>query len=214
MASKPTLAERKKRLFALRLRINQSRKANRDVVVQEANKLRLGNPKKRRRKVDYEYIVETWKKSLSVAGVTDETKYYCVETANDAHRKLSAKQQKAYRANNNFGWNQFNEDQMYKGHEKRIKAAFGEKTKKRKGDIVEQGTERSAGADGLSRMSSELKERKLVRARFSRRRQVYEEEDVNYINERNRGFNKKLERAYDKYTVETRQNLERGTALD
>ena len=43
---------------------------------------------------------------------------------------------------------------------------------------------------------------------------MYEEEDVNYINERNRGFNKKLERAYDKYTVETRQNLERGTALD
>ena len=62
-------------------------------------------------------------------------------------------------------------------------------------------------------MSEELKERKVIRARFSRRRQVYDEEDVNFINERNRGFNKKLDRAYDKFTVETRQNLERGTAL-
>ena len=26
-------------------------------------------------------------------------------------------------------------------------------------------------------------------------------------------FNKKLDRAYNQYTVETRQNLERGTAL-
>ena len=68
-------------------------------------------------------------------------------------------------------------------------------------------------SSGLDRMAEEVKERKAIRANFSRRRQQYDEEDVNYINERNRGFNKKLDRAYNQYTVETRQNLERGTAL-
>jgi SYF2 splicing factor len=52
-----------------------------------------------------------------------------------------------------------------------------------------------------------------ARAKFSRRRTEYEAEDIDYINDRNKHFNKKIKRAYDKYTVETRQNLERGTAL-
>ena len=37
---------------------------------------------------------------------------------------------------------------------------------------------------------------------------------MDYINERNKVFNKKIKRSYDKYTIETKQNLERGTALN
>ena len=37
--------------------------------------------------------------------------------------------------------------------------------------------------------------------------------DVDYINERNRGFNRKAARYYDKYTTEIKNNLERGTAI-
>lgn len=51
------------------------------------------------------------------------------------------------------------------------------------------------------------------RKKFSRRRMYIEEENVGYINEFNRSFNKKLERAYGAQSVEIRQNLERGTAL-
>lgn len=51
------------------------------------------------------------------------------------------------------------------------------------------------------------------RKNFSRRRQYYEDEDITHISERNRKFNKKAQRAYDDYTVEIRNNLERGTAL-
>jgi pre-mRNA-splicing factor SYF2 len=52
-----------------------------------------------------------------------------------------------------------------------------------------------------------------ARGKFSRRRTEYEGADVDYINDRNKHFNKKIKRAFDKYTVEIRQNLERGTAL-
>ena len=37
--------------------------------------------------------------------------------------------------------------------------------------------------------------------------------DIDYINERNMKFNNKLERFYGQYTTETKQNLERGTAI-
>ena len=52
-----------------------------------------------------------------------------------------------------------------------------------------------------------------ARKGFSRRRAEYEGEDVTSINERNKHFNKKIKRAFDKYTVDIRQSLERGTAL-
>ena len=51
------------------------------------------------------------------------------------------------------------------------------------------------------------------RSKFSRRRQHDEEENIDYINDRNMKFNKKLERFYGKYTTEIKQNLERGTAI-
>ena len=64
----------------------------------------------------------------------------------------------------------------------------------------------------MDRMVAELDERSRIRSNFSRRREVFEEEHTTHINESNRKFNKKLSRAYDKYTVELRQSLERGTA--
>ncbi|GMF25600.1 unnamed protein product [Phytophthora fragariaefolia] len=65
----------------------------------------------------------------------------------------------------------------------------------------------------VERMAQELEDRIKARKKFSRRRQHYEGEDVDYINGQNRIFNRKASQAFDKYTVEIRQNLERGTAL-
>ncbi|KIP09956.1 hypothetical protein PHLGIDRAFT_85904 [Phlebiopsis gigantea 11061_1 CR5-6] len=49
--------------------------------------------------------------------------------------------------------------------------------------------------------------------KFSRKRNNEEEGDITYINERNKVFNKKIARYYDKYTTEIRASFERGTAL-
>lgn len=48
---------------------------------------------------------------------------------------------------------------------------------------------------------------------YRRRRMFDPEEEVDYINERNRDFNKKLRRHYGKYSEEVKANLERGSAL-
>jgi len=51
------------------------------------------------------------------------------------------------------------------------------------------------------------------REKYSRRRAHQDEADIDYINERNMKFNKKLARFYDPFTSEIKQNLERGTAI-
>lgn len=66
----------------------------------------------------------------------------------------------------------------------------------------------------LDRLSEDIVKRDEERKKFSRRRANPEgANDIDYINEKNAHFNKKLKRAFDKYTVEIRQNLERGTAI-
>ena len=48
---------------------------------------------------------------------------------------------------------------------------------------------------------------------FSRRRAFRADKDVDYINDRNAHFNKKIQRAFGAATAEIKANLERGTAL-
>ncbi|XP_030760675.1 pre-mRNA-splicing factor Syf2 [Sitophilus oryzae] len=51
------------------------------------------------------------------------------------------------------------------------------------------------------------------RSKYSRRRMHNDDADIDYINERNSKFNKKLDRFYGEHTAEIKQNLERGTAV-
>jgi pre-mRNA-splicing factor SYF2 len=65
----------------------------------------------------------------------------------------------------------------------------------------------------LNRLVDTLHASAEKRAQFSRRRTEHEEADVDYINSKNKIFNKKIAKAYDAYSVEIRQNLERGSAI-
>lgn len=62
-------------------------------------------------------------------------------------------------------------------------------------------------------MAKEIEERIEKRNKFSRQRLPEESQNVTSINDRNRMFNKKLERNYSKFSNEIRGNLERGTAM-
>lgn len=53
----------------------------------------------------------------------------------------------------------------------------------------------------------------MSRRQYSRRRNFHENKDVDYINDRNKNFNDKLQRFFQKDTAEIKANLERGTAL-
>jgi pre-mRNA-splicing factor SYF2 len=48
---------------------------------------------------------------------------------------------------------------------------------------------------------------------YHRRRMFDPDAPIDFINERNRKFNNKLERYYGKYTADIKEDLERGTAI-
>jgi t-SNARE complex subunit (syntaxin) len=65
----------------------------------------------------------------------------------------------------------------------------------------------------VDRLARDMEQHQENRRKLSRRRMTLEASDVDYINDKNEAFNKKIKRSFDKYTVEIRQNLERGTAI-
>jgi pre-mRNA-splicing factor SYF2 len=66
--------------------------------------------------------------------------------------------------------------------------------------------------EGARNLANEMK-RRIEKQKTKRARVEFEQEDVSYINQRNKRFNQKISRNFDKHTAEIRQNLERGTAL-
>ncbi|KAI9318687.1 SYF2 splicing factor-domain-containing protein [Dichotomocladium elegans] len=66
--------------------------------------------------------------------------------------------------------------------------------------------------EAIDRLVAGVKEEIRVRETRSRERKEITD-DISWINEKNRVFNQKIARFYDKYTKEIRENLERGTAL-
>ncbi|KAK6617044.1 hypothetical protein RUM44_005401 [Polyplax serrata] len=65
----------------------------------------------------------------------------------------------------------------------------------------------------IDHMVDDLEKQIIKRDKYSRRRMHNDDTDIDYINERNMKFNKKLERFYGAHTAEIKQNLERGTAV-
>lgn len=66
--------------------------------------------------------------------------------------------------------------------------------------------------EGAKYLASEMKRR--AEKRNNKKRKIeFDAVDVTSINDRNKRFNQKIGRNFDKHTAEIRQNLERGTAL-
>ncbi|KAI0046768.1 SYF2-domain-containing protein [Auriscalpium vulgare] len=67
--------------------------------------------------------------------------------------------------------------------------------------------------DAIDRVIGKINKDIDKKRKFSRKRANEDEGDITYINEKNRVFNKKIARYFDKYTTEIRASFERGTAL-
>ena len=68
--------------------------------------------------------------------------------------------------------------------------------------------------EDLDRLVADEEKRERTRLEAQKRKKQSDDSgDVTYINEKNKQFNLRLARAYNKYTAETRESFERGTAL-
>lgn len=190
-----------KKLFELRLKMNQSRKQNMEQIIRETNKKDL--PKKELYKSKRKIREE--EKSLNISAELSE--------------KIEHKKQKKENKHQPQGWEVFNSESLYNSHKKRIKNI---PYSKEEYDFTKSQTEQVNPLDygkdftieqNKNRMVKELNDKIEQRKDFSRRRTFNEDEDVTYINEKNRSFNQKINKVYDKYTQELKQNIERGSAL-
>lgn len=74
-------------------------------------------------------------------------------------------------------------------------------------------TENKPDRAAVDRLVADLRKAEEVRLKKRKERRGEEEPDVTYINEKNKQFNQKLARFYNKYTTEIRDSFERGTMI-
>ncbi|MQM04801.1 hypothetical protein Taro_037605 [Colocasia esculenta] len=216
----PHLNEKQKKMFELRLKMNEARKANQMAMVAEKNKLEA--PPESRGISKQKWLDNRKKKigKLLDANGLDMKKAYMLDTQEMAE----AKYKKWEKDPAPFGWDVFNQKTLYNAYKKRTKnmevdmEAYNKAKEEdpdfyRNASSLQYGKAPKIPQENIDRMVKELQDRDAKRKSFSRRRKFHEEKDIDSINDRNEHFNKKIERAFGKYTLEIKNNLERGTAL-
>jgi len=211
---------------------NEGRKVNHMEVA--AEKRRAADPigeAKRQRELS-EMRVEKRKREKEAAEGADE-----MEEADEEPNKLLSvtleqadamkkKQDKKEKGKAAFGWDVFNQDSLYKAHKKNLaklkpdleayeaaKAEAGDEFYRDHNSLAYGGEGHKPSEEKVEGMVQHLLDAAERRNKFSRRRPEVFEADVDYINDRNKHFNKKVERAFGEYTKVIKENLERGTAI-
>ncbi|XP_077977781.1 pre-mRNA-splicing factor syf2-like [Glandiceps talaboti] len=214
-------AERMKKLRNLHLRRNEARKMNHAEVVEEDKRNKLpANYEAKRKRAEWE-LEDQRKRAEAEARGEDYDRIKLLDmSAEDAEKWDRIKKKKK------------NPDQGFADYEQATFRQYQRLTKQMKPDMEKyEEVKEKIGEDmyptvdslpqhehkdtqaGIDRMVDDLEKQISKRSKYSRRRAHNDEEDIDFINERNMNFNKKLERFYGKYTTEIKQNLERGTAV-
>lgn len=200
----------------------EASKLNHQEVVAEYKRTQLpGNWEKKREWADKKIAQEEEKDRAESEGVDFERQKMLEIQADDAERWEKKKRSKVNedpgfsgyeaataRSYNNSVKNMRHDSDEYNS----LKEEMGEEAFYAGKDTIIQGLHKDS-KESVDRMVTDLKKKIDKRDKYSRRRRHDDDADVDYINERNMKFNKKLERFYGQYTTEIKQNLERGTAV-
>ncbi|CAD8140430.1 unnamed protein product [Paramecium pentaurelia] len=192
----------KERYLGLKKKIQQSKVLNDKAVLNEERQNTDAQYDKYVRKRRYLLKKEAEKKELEFKQI-DEDKDYL-------NRLTIKHDEEQERKKEYFGWDVFNEDAVYNAYKKRCTTLAKDEGKYKQ--QMESNQEFVPTNEALERLSSDITKQQERRKEFSRRRRFNEDQPVTYINERNRIFNKKLERFFGDYAADIKANLERGTA--
>ena len=239
--------EMQKRLFNVRMRMNQGRKANQTEVQNEFK--RFNDPKfDQRQRFDNapkkDSKREPKRKTTGGDGGNDDTTTASTTTNDDrtSHTTVEAaerRQRKVEEKEKNMatcGLQALVTDRTYKSYTNQLSklpssssssssrrgssSSSSSSSSSNSGSGLDQASLLSYGQnaehvskEGRERLSAYLAEVDANKSKNSRRRMNLDSTDVDYINSGNETFNKKIKKSFDKYTVEIRQNLERGTAV-
>ena len=199
---------------------NEARQLNHAEVVEEDKRSKLpGNWEARKRAAEWILNEENKKEEAEAAGED----YERVKLLDQGADELERFERKKKKKNPDQGFSSFEAatERQYNTMTKNIKMNTEEyeREKESMGDAFYPGLgtiihgKRKDTKEGIERLVVDVERQIAKRGKLNRRRKHDPDADIDYINERNMRLNKKLERFYGKYTAETKQNLERGTAL-
>ncbi|XP_054720156.1 pre-mRNA-splicing factor syf2-like [Uloborus diversus] len=215
-----SIKDRLQKFKDLQFRRKESRKLNYEEVVEEDRRLKLPPNYESKNKWAQYIIEEDEKKQIAAAKGEDYNRTKLLDiTAEDAAKWERMKKKK----NPDPGFSNFEDaaERQYERLTKKLKPDMEvyQREKEKLGeafyptkDTIILGLHQDS-KESIDKMVDDLEKQIDKHSKFSRRRRFNDDADINYINERNMRFNKKLERFYGKYTAEIKQNLERGTAV-
>nr|CAG4642070.1 EOG090X0ECA [Eurycercus lamellatus] len=213
-------SERMKKLRELHLRRNEARKKNHHEVIEEDKRNKLpANYDAKKARADWILGNESRRKEAAERGEDFNRVKLLDVGADDAERK----ERKNRKRNPDTGFADFEQAtiRQYSRLVKEIKPNMEEyeKTKAELGEAFYAGKNTIVHGlhkdtpEAVNRMVEDLHKQIEKREKYSRRRRHDDDAEIDYINERNMRFNKKLDRFYGEFTTEIKQNLERGTAV-
>ena len=213
-------AERMKRLRELHVKRNEARQDNHKEVIEEDKRKKLPkNWEARKRQAEWILNNEKAKQDAEEKGLDFERTKLLNIDAIEAER-LSRKKKKI---SPNDGFADFEQatarqyKRLVKGIQPNMEAYEEAKEKLGpafygEGNVILHGLHKDK-KEAIDKMASDLESQVAKRQKYSRRRVHNDDADIDYINDKNAKFNKKLERFYGEHTKEIKQNLERGTAI-
>jgi len=211
------------RLLRLKMKMNESKTLNRKEVLNEAERLgtkegiekeqkRIQIEEKKRRQKEWE---DCHDKAISSASNEKEAKLL-VQHASDSIKIASKKASKAKETR--FDVDDYhNPEGQYRHYERNLRSIpkvdreFSSETYDPL-SYKEDDEQKAMTQLGAKRLAAEMK-RRAEKSAMKKIKLEDDSEDVSYVNKRNKRFNEKIGRNFDKYTTEIKQNLERGTAL-
>ncbi|KAH8018741.1 hypothetical protein MRX96_030712 [Rhipicephalus microplus] len=213
-------SEQLERLRALHMRRNEARTLNHKEVIEEDRKAKLpANSESKQKWAQYKLEEEQKYEEAAKRG-EDYSRIKLLSVSADEAERFDRKKK---RKNPDVGFSDYEAAtvRQYQRLVKQIKPDFDQYERKKEEmgdamfptrDTIIHGLHKDS-KDDIDRMVDDLEKQIEKRNKYSRRRRYDDDEDIDYINERNMKFNKKLDRFYGKYTAEIKQNLERGTAV-
>lgn len=219
--SSTSISDRMKKLKELHKKRQEARQLNHAQVIEEDRRSKEPkNMEARRKRAQYLLEEEKMRAECEAQGKDferEKLKLISCDDAEAADRRKRAKQDpdKGFSTYEAAAFRKYNQQvksitpNMKKYEE--AKEASGEAFYASAGTVV-HGVHQDS-KDAVERMAKDVEAQIAKRDKFHRRRMHDDDADIDYINERNMKFNKKLERFYNDYTKDIKDNLERGTAV-
>jgi pre-mRNA-splicing factor SYF2 len=220
----------KRRLRQLKQKMNQARQLNQQAVKQEGERsTQQGAVQEKKRitaaneKAQQAIWTQQNAKALATASASGVDAKHLTQQAADSVAKAVAKAEKDEL--NRFSVNDdYNPEGQFRNYQRNIRSLpRNNNNNKHSANLgstetfnpLEHSVDAEQERQGARRISQEMRRRIEKKRKREQKRKEREEDsgDVSYINLRNKRFNEKINRNYDKHTAEIRQNLERGTAL-